>query len=305
MPFFREECRQVFEHAVVICCPEPEFSIAKGLAYAGWIDENLQAFRQAIQDELSAERVASLVQEALPSLLPNVADALTRLILEEAALPLARQWKEGRIATLDEMNRQIAARVERVLASPMAQEALAPAVRQWLLEMNAGLQALVDPICDRFEVPRKQMQLDLLADCSGDVHLPSEGWMSFSVLGTVLGVIISVISALLCGGTGIALIASGPLGLLAGMLIGAAASLLGWPALSGALSRAELPVLLRRVNIEKRLNAPEVQSRLRQSILEELSAADSPFQQQVTDSFSRAFRSYVLSIAQAAEIPIA
>lgn len=305
MPFFREECRQVFENAVVICCPEPEFSIAKGLAYAGWIDENLQAFRQAIQDEFSKERVAALVQEALPSLLPNVADALTRLILEEAALPLARQWKEGHIATLDEMNRQIAARVERVLASPMAQEALAPAVRQWLLEMNAGLQALVDPICDRFEVPRKQMQLDLLADCAGDVHLPSEGWMSFSVLGTVLGVMISVISALLCGGTGIALIASGPLGLLAGLLIGAATSLLGWPALSGALSRAELPVLLRRINIEKRLNAPEVQSRLRQSILQELSADDSPFQQQVTDSFSNAFCGYVLSIAQAAEIPIA
>lgn len=305
MPFFREECRQVFENAVVVCCPEPEFSIAKGLAYAGWIDENLQAFRQTVQDELSEERVASLVQEALPSLLPNVADALTRLILEEAAIPLARQWKEGRIATLDEMNQQIAARVERVLASPLAQEALAPAVRQWLKEMTAQLQALVDPICDRFEVPRKQMQLDLLAECAGDVHLPNESWMDFPILGAVLGVMVSVISALLCGGTGIALIASGPLGLLAGLLIGAAASLLGWPALSGALSRAQLPVLLRQVNIEKRLSAPEVQSRLRQSLLSELSAEDSPFQQQMTDSFARAFRGYVLSIAQAAEIPIA
>lgn len=305
MPFFREKCRQVFENAVVVCCPEPEFSIAKGLAYAGWIDENLQAFRQTVQDELSEERVASLVQEALPSLLPNVADALTRLILEEAAIPLARQWKEGRIATLDEMNQQIAARVERVLASPLAQEALAPAVRQWLKEMTAQLQALVDPICDRFEVPRKQMQLNLLADCAGDVHLPNESWMDFSILGAVLGVMVSVISALLCGGTGIALIASGPLGLLAGLLIGAAASLLGWPALSGVLSRAQLPVLLRQVNIEKRLSAPEVQSRLRQSLLSELSAEDSPFQQQMTDSFAGAFRGYVLSIAQAAEIPIA
>lgn len=304
MPFFREECRRVFENAVVVCCPEPEFSIAKGLAYAGWIDENLQAFRQAVQDELSQERVSLLVQEALPSLLPNVADALTRLILEEAAIPLARQWKEGRIATLDEMNQQITARVERVLASPLAQEALAPAVRQWLKEMTAILQTLVDPICDRFEVPRKQMQLNLLADCAGDVHLPNDSWMDFSVLGAILGVMVSIISALLCGGTGIALIASGPLGLLAGLLIGAAASLLGWPALSGALNRAQLPVLLRQINIEKRLSAPEVQSRLRQSLLSELSAEGSPFQQQVTDSFARAFRGYVLSIAQAAEIPI-
>lgn len=305
MPFFREECRQVFQNAVVVCCPEPEFSIAKGLAYAGWIDENLQAFRQAVQETFSTEHISTLVQEALPSLLPNVADALTRLILEEAAIPLAHQWKEGRIATLEDMNQQIAARVERVLASPLAQEALAPAVRQWLKEMTIRLQGMVDPICDRFEVPRKQMKLDLLADCAGDVHLPSDQWMDFSILGTVLGVLLSVISALLCGGTGIALIASGPLGLLAGLLIGAAASLLGWPALSEVLNRAELPVLLRRVNVEKRLNSPEVQSHLRQSILKELSAPGSPFQQQMADDFSNAFRDYVLSIAQAAEIPIA
>ena len=304
MPFFRNLCQQVFQDSLVISCPEPEFSIAKGLAYAGWVDENLRAFRQAIQDELTDEKISQMVQKALPGLLPSVADALTELILEEAAIPIAQQWKQGRIATLEEMNRQIASRVERVMQSPMAQEALSPAVTLWLKDLTAQLQAAVDPICDRYQVPRKQMQLDLTASGAGDINLQGEQWMSFSVVGAVLGVMVSVLSALLCGGTGIALISAGPAGILAGLVIGALASLLGWPAISAMMNRARIPVALRRVNIEKKLRSDSVQNELRTSLLSEISRPESEFQKQVVQGFSQAFRQYVYSIAQAAEIPI-
>lgn len=304
MPFFRTLCQQVFQNSLVISCPEPEFSIAKGLAYAGWVDENLRAFRQAIQDEMTDEKISQMVQKALPALLPSVADALTELILEEAAIPIAQQWKQGRIATLEEMNRQIASRVERVMQSPMAQEALSPAVTLWLKDLTARLQAAVDPICDRYQVPRKQMQLDLTASGAGDINLQGEQWMSFSVVGAVLGVMVSVLSALLCGGTGIALISAGPAGILAGLVIGALASLLGWPAISAMMNRARIPVALRRVNIEKKLRTDSVQNELRTSLLSEISRPESEFQKQVVQGFSQAFRQYVYSIAQAAEIPI-
>ena len=304
MPFFRTLCQQVFQNSLVISCPEPEFSIAKGLAYAGWVDENLRAFRQAIQDEMTDEKISQMVQKALPALLPSVADALTELILEEAAIPIAQQWKQGRIATLEEMNRQIASRVERVMQSPMAQEALSPAVTLWLKDLTARLQAAVDPICDRYQVPRKQMQLDLTASGAGDINLQGEQWMSFSVVGAVLGVMVSVLSALLCGGTGIALISAGPAGILAGLVIGALASLLGWPAISAMMNRARIPVALRRVNIEKKLRSNSVQNELRTSLLSEISRPESEFQKQVVQGFSQAFRQYVYSIAQAAEIPI-
>ena len=128
MPFFRALCQEIFADAVVVSCPEPEFSIAKGLAYAGWVDDNLCAFRQAIQEEITEERIAVIANEAIPSLLPSVARILTDLILDEAALPLMEQWKRGGIRTLKELEKQMAERMERVLQSPMAQEALAPAV---------------------------------------------------------------------------------------------------------------------------------------------------------------------------------
>ncbi len=304
MPFFRELCQEVFENAIVISCPEPEFSIAKGLAYAGWVDENLRAFRQAIREEITDERVSEIARAALPSLLPPVAEALSRLILEEAAIPIAEQWKSGAIATMQEMNEQIAGRVERVLASPLAEEALAPAIKTWLMGLTDRLQAVVDPICDRYDVPRRQMKLDLTASGATNVTLRPGEWLGLSLVKTLLGIVISVATGLLCGGGGVALVAAGPLGFLAGLVIGALASMLGWTAVSAALMKANIPMLLRRVNIQKRLGSESTRRQLRDELLRTLSAADSPFGKQVVEGFSKSFRGYVFSIAQAAEIPI-
>ena len=305
MPFFREACQERFPAAVVVSCPEPEFSIAKGLAYAGWVDENLRAFRKAIREEITDARVSAIASESLPALIPAVAKLLCDLIVDEAAIPLAQQWKRGEIRTLGEMNDRIGARVERILSSPLAEETLAPAVRVWLSSLTDRLQAMVDPICDRFEVPRRQMQLDLTATGAASVQLKPGSWMGLSLMGAVLGVIVSVAAGLLCGGGGIALIATGPLGFVAGVAVGAVASLLGWNAVSGALMRADVPLVLRRVNLEKRLRSESVRRELRDKLTASLSDPAGPFSRQVVEGFSRSFRGYVYAIAQAAEIPIA
>ena len=45
---------------------------------------------------------------------------------------------------------------------------------------------MVDPICDRFEVPRRQMQLDLTATGAASVQLKPGSWMGLSLMGAVL-----------------------------------------------------------------------------------------------------------------------
>lgn len=304
MPFFRLLCQEIFEDAVVVSCPEPEFSIAKGLAYAGWVDDNLRAFRQAIQEEITEEKIAVIANEAIPSLLPSVARILTDLILDEAALPMMEQWKRGGIRTLKELEKQMAERMERVLGSPMAQEALAPAVAVWLNGLTAKLQALIDPICDRFDVPRKQMKLDLTATGADQVAVKAADWVGLPLMGTVLGAMITVITGILCGGSGVALVATGPLGFLAGAVIGAVASLLGWTAISEMLMKLDLPLLLRQIPIEKRLKSDRNRRELQKRILDAISPEESAFRRQLVSGFSRAFSAHVYMIAQAAEIPI-
>lgn len=304
MPFFREMCQETFETAIVVSCPEPEFSIAKGLAYAGWVDENLRAFRHAIQDEITENRLQMMASEALPALIPAVADLLTDLILEEAALPAARQWKRGNIATLQQMQDQIADRTERVLSSALAQQALAPAVETWLNGLSERLQSIIDPICDEYEVPRKEMKLDATACGGGHISVDAGSWTGLPVVGTLLGIIVSVAGGVLCGGSGLALVASGPLGIIAGLAIGALASVLGWNAMSKQIMNADIPVLLRNIPLEKRLQSDQTRHELKKQLTAILSGDESAFCKQITEGFAHSFHSHVQSIAQAAEIPI-
>lgn len=306
MPFFRQLCREAFRDAAVVCCPEPEFSIAKGLSYAGWIDSNLREFRKAIEKEITEERVAYTARKAMPQLIPPVTEALVDLLIEEAAVPVVTDWQKGRIGTMEEMDAQLKQRVTEVLDSPMARDALTPALRSWLDEVGTQLQALVDPICDRYEVPRKEMALNLTAVSSGPEKLPldAKGLTGMNLIGALMTVIVSVLLGLLCGGSGVALIAAGPLGFLAGALLGTAVSLFGMDAISGAMMKANLPLLLRKRNLAKHLRSDSTRKKLRDALEKELSAQDSAFQQQVVTGFSRSFKTYLNGIAQAAEIPI-
>ena len=126
MPFFRDTCKEIFPNAITVCCPEPEFSIAKGLAYAGWIEENLRAFRKAINEEITDARINVVVRQSLPELMPSVIDALVDLLMDEAALPIYRDWQRGKLLTLGDMNTKMQQRMAEVLDSPMTEEACRP-----------------------------------------------------------------------------------------------------------------------------------------------------------------------------------
>lgn len=304
MPFFRDLCSEIFESAVIVSCPEPEFSIAKGLSYAGWIDENLKAFREAIHKEITDARVCAIAGEALPSLLPSVASLLTDLVISEAALPAAEQWKRGTIRTFEEMNRVISERSQRVLTSALAHEALAPAVQIWLDEVSQKLQAIVDPICDRFDVPRKQMELNLSAGPCGNITIDADNLLELSVARNILSVVVSVAAGVLCGGSGVALVAAGPLGFLAGAVAGIIAAFLGWNTLSDVLAKTDLPLFMRLVPIDARLKSDKTRREISKQILDTLSGENSDFHRQIVGEFSKSFRAYLYSIAQAAEIPI-
>ncbi len=305
MQFFQALCRESFPNAVVVCCPEPEFSIAKGLAYAGWIDENLRAFRQTIANEVTDERVGQIARARLPELTPSVVTTLTDLILAEAAIPIASLWKTGQIDTLEEMNGQMAARIRRVMGSALAEQALEPVIVKWVGGLSTELQQIIDPICDQYGVPREEMRLAFTqAGGAGGVHIDAGKLMGFDVIGAVAGVVLSVLTALLCGGSGVALIATGPLGMLAGAAIGALLAALGWKQLSGLMMKTRLPRLMRWVDVEKRLNGEKTRHALRDALTKELGKQNSGFSDRVVRGFTQTFQTYLHRIAQAAEIPI-
>ena len=167
------------------------------------------------------------------------------------------------------------------------------------------LQAIIDPICDRYSVPREEMRLSFTqtGDSAG-IHIGAKELLGFNVLGAMVGTVISVVFALLCGGGGIALIATGPLGMVAGAAIGALFSALGWPAVTEALMAAKFPRALRLVNVERRLRGESAKRGIRDALTREINKPDSAFASGVVKGFTDSFQRYLRQIAASAEIPI-
>ena len=305
MRFFQELCRDVFHDALVVSCPEPEFSIAKGLAYAGWMDENLRKFRVSVEKEMTDEKVAGVARDALPDLRPGIVNAIVDLVLEEVAIPAAAKWKSGSTKTLEEMSREMQRRAKKILQSPLAADAVSPAVQDWLKGLNGTLQRMIDPICDRYQVPRKEMQMAFISTGEAEaLSIGVESFMGFSMMKAVTSVILSMLGGVLGGGGGVALITGGPIGFLAGAAMGAVLTLLGWPAVSDFLMKSKWPVPFRWLNLEKQLRSESAKKGLREAVMREIGNENSAFSKQIVAGFTDAFQKYLYQMTQAAEIPI-
>ena len=68
--------------------------------------------------------------------------------------------------------------------------------------------------------------------------------------------------------------------------------------------KADLPIIARILPLEARLKSEKTRREVNRQILEGLSGENSDFHRQLVGEFSKAFRTYLYSIAQAAEIPI-
>lgn len=71
--------------------------------------------------------------------------------------------------------------------------------------------------------------------------------MGMDVLSGLAGVVLAVIGAGLCGGGGVALVSTGPAGLIAGAAAGVLLAIVGRPGMEKALRKARIPLLARRL----------------------------------------------------------
>ena len=100
LPAIRDWCREAFPEAVVITGTEPEFSVSRGLAWSGRIDEELRQFRAEIQDLVGSSTVERIVANHIDELYHSTVDMLVKPILENAAMPVFDRWRDGEIERL-------------------------------------------------------------------------------------------------------------------------------------------------------------------------------------------------------------
>ncbi|MDO5299293.1 MAG: Hsp70 family protein [Clostridia bacterium] len=248
MAFFQQACREAFEGSLLVLCPEPECSIARGLAYAGRVDERLKVFRAEVASIARGEKLSEAVGASVHELYAPVARALFDTA-QDSALEAVALWRRGGIGTIDELDAHIAAAIDGAFAGEAVRARIEEELREWTDALMRTLEGELTALCIRCGVPPEHMSLTGARVDAGlnGVSISLLDAMGMDIVSGLMGVVLAAVGASICGGGGVALVSAGPVGMIAGASAGILLALLGRSGMEKALRHARLPVLARKL----------------------------------------------------------
>ena len=271
MEEIRSWCQEVFPRAVIYTDREPEFSVARGLAWCGKIDDELVRFRADVEQLISSSTVEAIVSGRLDDLYRAVLDHLLDPLLEKAVKPVLLDWRNGTITRLSDMEAALQERVKIYLYSEDAKSCLYKPVTDWLLRISEELEPYTSEICRKYHVPDRSLEISSALSAS-DFHLLEKleakdvlDGDSLTWTAVFVESIISLLIAMLCGGSGVVLVSEGPVGILIGFLVSfvvlLASHAMGKKAIDEKIRNANLPLSIRKMalsNVLPRIEGPKL-----------------------------------------------
>ena len=104
------------------------------------------------------------------------------------------------------------------------------------------------PICIRHNIPYRALSLKSFFKTTDiDIHIEAKDIFAVEEITWLIDSVISVVVGLFCGGSGIALISSGPAGVLTGAMLSLLVLVLGKNQMEKALLKADIPGPVRRI----------------------------------------------------------
>ena len=303
MRFFREACAAQFPDAQVVVCPEPEYSIAKGLAYAARIDDRLDAFNNDIQAYFASGDIAREISSSLQWLTVPLASILSGRVVHDVVLGVLNDWKTGEIETIEKMDGPILERTDALLKNLDNIPEIHPAIHEWCQKLFSRIQPRLDDICRRHDVDRANMSLSGVRSLDGPDKVSILLESPFA--SAVTYVVTSAVAATICGGGGITLVAAGLPGIIVGMLIGIAVAYLGKKYVTSAINRANLPLFTRQMlsfAFRKSLSSPRQRKAIESALLESMQKPE--FTKRLESDITISLENQIISMARSVEMPI-
>lgn len=248
MPEIRVWCREVFPESVVITGAEPEFSVARGLSYCGRIDDELREFREEIEQLRTSSTVEKIVESHIRELYKSAVDTMVGPIMKKVAMPVIMRWRDGSIDKLSDIDNVLANDIDAWLHTEEGRSILAKCVSSWLKTVSYELEEYTVPICTRHNVPYSALSLNSYLSLS-DIEIRVEARDVFAVeeITWMIDTLVSLLIGFLCGGSGIAMIANGVPGIIAGAVISLLVLALGKNKMQAAMLNAKIPFMARRI----------------------------------------------------------
>ena len=259
LPLVLPATQKAFPKARIIRGAEPEFAIARGLAWLGRFEYLHASFKSETTALLSGGGEIRLrAQEAAQTLGAQIAPVLVDGMAEDCILPAFKDWRSGKIKTLDEVESVLEEKVKLWLESDQAKETFRPVIDNWFASLQRDIEAQTDPLCRAHGLPAMVLSLDgsehvsrhlegLSVNAPGVTSLESDT----ALVGT--GVSALLISGLLAKANLFAALFVNPIGIVVGGALLGGGYLFGRKALSGKMRRSNLPVLARQILTDGRV----------------------------------------------------
>lgn len=250
MGFMRTIAQEIFPRAQIVMGTEPEFAIGRGLCYALHLDQQTAGFEREAQDILSREAIEREVLAALPELYTRVAPVILDALIKQVALPVFTAWREGTYRTLEDMQAGLAGESAAYFTPETISILIREESREWMGTLRRRLQAITDPLCEKYNLPVASLRLpeeSALTFDAADFAPAGRGLVDLSYVKLLSDVIVATVAAALCGGGGLAVIISGPVGLIVGAAAGVLLSRGITTAAERALWKSNVPVLVRKM----------------------------------------------------------
>ena len=308
MEELRQWCREVFPEAVVICGSEPEYSVAKGLAQCGLIDEELRDFKSEIAQLIESTAVEDVVERHIDELYRSTVDSIVDPILEHVAIPVIDRWRDGSIERLEEIDAILEKDIDAYLHSDEGRELLGKNVAAWLKKVSAGLEEYTMPVCVRHNVPFTALNLTSYLSLSDiDIHVEAKDLFAIREMTWLIDAIVSVVVGLLCGGGGLALIATGVQGILIGFVVSALVLALGREQMQGAFLRMNVPKPMRKLMPKSylRTRADRISGEVKAGLYEKLEQEkNEDITEKLVEDISGQIEMCLTKMAEVVELPL-
>ncbi len=162
MGFFQEACRAAFPEATVLLCPQPEFSIARGLGIAGYIDHRLSCLRAELTSFFNGDALKQAVSRNIHKLnavlFPKIAD----IVLMQGFIPALKLASKEGLETQEDFFRFAEGYMEEFIQDEEKSLPLKQIVQAWLSASLAETQKTIDKMCAAYDVDSASLKLSEL-----------------------------------------------------------------------------------------------------------------------------------------------
>lgn len=308
LPAIRDWCSSVFSDAVVISGAEPEFSVARGLAYCGRIDEDLREFKEDLNQLTASKIIEDIVSKHIDQLYKSAVDCLIEPILKKVASPIFDRWRSGEIRKLADTDSELQKGVESYIRSDEARELLAGPITSWLKPVAEELEEHTVPICVNHRVPYTALSLksylsasdiDIKVDAKNIFAVEEMTWLIDSIVTVLVGIIIAMID--------VVPFLAGPEGIIVGVITSAVLLILGKDKMEKKLLEWDIPNAVRRLipksSLEGRMDsiASEVKSNFYETLEKE---KNEEITERMVNEISSQIEQCLIKMAEVVEIPL-